>query len=269
MPWDARLSSACEDTHLHEDIANKIRASHADGSAEWVRPVDVKRMLVATEGEVDLCERKLNSAVCWRRDTLEPWLKAEYPLPFEQRVIGYTKSGNPVLYGCAVHQQSFEVPPMHLACVFEQCLQQQDNQKMVVIMDAHGFQLLYNMNLAPWIKLAPAFDAYFAERFHSLYVLDLPISAVYLWNLFAPVLPPKTREKLHFVSSKRPVEMESFYGSLCENQEMREMMEIVLAMNRRSTNKTGRSGSHDISAAFVEKQRARLQLKKRSRADAS
>lgn len=262
-PCDAQLSSACEDAQLQEDIATEIRARHADGSANWVRPVDAKRLLVATEGDTELCKQKLNSAVCWRRDTLEPWLRAEYPLPFEQRVVGFSKSGNPVLYGCAVHQQSFEVPPVHLACVFEQVLSHgRDLQQMEVIMDAHGFQLLYNMKMTPWLRLAPAFDAYFAERFHSLYILDLPMSAVYLWNIFAPVLPPKTREKFHFVSSKRPNDMESFYDNLCESQEMREMLEVVVTMNRRSTNKTGRGASHDISAAFVKKQRARLQLDK-------
>merc|ERR1719183_2587516 len=102
---------------------------------------------------------------------------------------------------------------------------------MDIIFDTHGFQLMLNLNPSPILQLAASVDSYFAERLHRIYVIDLPSVANFIWKAVQPVLPPKTREKIKFVTLSKPAD-KALVESVCVDGEMLTMFRKLLGMNR-------------------------------------
>merc|ERR1719503_86238 len=104
---------------------------------------------------------------------------------------------------------------------------------MDVIFDTHGLQVMLNLDVRPILQLAGSLDSFFAERFHRIYVIDLPSVANFIWKAVKPVLPPKTREKIKFVSLSKPQEKDML-EDVCRDGEMLTMFQELLEMNRRA-----------------------------------
>lgn len=241
----------------HSAIVADVRSAFPSGSGDWIVSADAQRMLVATEGDDQLARKKLKQAVRWRETTLEGWIASEggdRKLPMETRAIALGAGERPLLYVCGVHQVTGEVPPVHFAVVWQQLLASAPPcTQMDFVMDCFGFQLLLNLHIGPWLKLAPSLDSYFAERLHSIIVLDMPAAARFIWKAVRPLLPPKTREKIRFCSYKSPSDMKLLYD-ICLDDDARCMLKSLIEMNREATNKTGRHQSHALTRGFLERQ---------------
>ena len=94
--------------------------------------------------------------------------------------------------------------------------------KISHILDVHGFQVMLNLDIRSLGHLAPSFDSFFAERIRCIYVVDMPAMAQFIANFVLPLLPPKSRKKVHFVRSE---ELPSFYDDLDLDEPTRAMLE--------------------------------------------
>jgi hypothetical protein len=201
---------------------------------------DVERMLVATEGDQDLAEQKLIQAVKWRKSTLEGWQSAVTKQRLA-RILGMGRNG-PVVYACAAYQKPGDCFPVITARLWDQAIRTSSDPlaKMDYVVDAHGFQPLLNLNVTPFLRLASALDSYFAERFVSITVVDMPLAARWIWRAVKPLLAPKTRKKIKFISRSDTKEMESLCCDLGVDQDMRDTIAQLFVLAKESTNKDRR-----------------------------
>lgn len=238
----------------HEAIVMDVRSAFLDGAGDWVTKADSERLLVATEGDVPLARDKLKQAVNWRQSTLDGWLAVDGPR--EMRVIGYGKDQRPLCYHCAVHQHRGDMVPSHWTCCWHKAITEAQDPfiQVDVVLDCVGFQLGLNLSIAPYLNLATCLDSFFAERIHCLIILDFPIIAGFLWRLAKPVCPPKTYEKIKFISRNDPHSMEELYN-LCIDSDMYKVLTELLHMNATSTPSTGREASHRFTDEFCTRQK--------------
>jgi len=251
--------SCASDGDLCATMAQDVRREFSDGSADWVSEATVQRLLVGAEGDSKLARRRLTEAVRWRRDTLQPWLdeKACQEQEQELRLIAFGQQGRPMLYLCSAHQQPEEGAP-ELATLLDGAISQSPDPlvQIDIVFDTHGFHrgLLGRAGVTPYIRLAPAFEAYFAERVHRVVLVDMPGIVSAFWRLVRPSLPPKTRSKVVLAYRNNSASMEQIL-SLSADDGMREMVAGLLEMNGRATAATGRHESHSRTEAFLRRQR--------------
>lgn len=254
------LNDKLNDKLIMSAIIADVWDAFPDGEADWIRMMDARRMLAATDGDDILARTKLKRAVLWRHSTLEPWLAMEPPRPYEVRVVAMGIDSRPMLYGCAIHQMKGEIVPQEYACAVDNALDELPPLTYVdLVIDAHGFDIFMNLDLTPWITIAQSLDSYFAERVNSIFVIDMPTVAQILWLTVRPLLPPKTRDKVHFLSSSMPEEMLCLY-EYCVDEDMIKMLKELLSMNREATQTLeDRLSSHKFTNDFLEEQKMKSQ----------
>lgn len=86
------------------------------------------------------------------------------------------------------------------------------------VLDAHGYQPLLNLSVMPYLSVAKSINSYFAERFHRIIVLDMPMVMSLLVKAIVPLLPSKTRQKLFFARRDDPESLKPLYA-LCRDQD--------------------------------------------------
>ena len=215
------------------------------------------RMLRATRQDAELARAKLLAAERWRRAALEPWrrdLEAQLGA-CETRVIAVGQDERPLVYTGCVHQRRGEDGARLLALVWDAALREADERRqdcaqLDYVLDARGFQYLLNLNPLPYLEVAKGMDGYFAERFHRIIVLDMGTAMTWLWQLIKPLLPPKTAQKIFFLSRD---DLDPLF-ELCD-QETRACVEDLLRLNASATPRTGRQESHALTNALLERQR--------------
>ncbi|CAK9089108.1 unnamed protein product [Durusdinium trenchii] len=260
-PGDPLFMVTLENEESVDTAVAAVFEDFSDGSASWVSPGHVQRMVQATEGNVDLAIQKLKEAVAWKRDTLDGWLSQQAKdLPTaETRVIAIGQDSRPLVYSGCVNQRKGEVAAVILACVWHQALEKAGPMTQLdYVLDAHGYQPLLNLNMMPYLRLARSLNSYFAERFHRIIVLDMPTVLSVLVKAIVPLLPPKTRQKLFFVRRDDPDSLNALY-ELCTDQEMKEMMEKLLAANGEATSSSGREATRELTNRFLALQEAKHQ----------
>ncbi|CAE7528019.1 unnamed protein product [Symbiodinium natans] len=240
-------------------VAAEVVQDFPDGSASWINSGHVQRMLRATEGDEELAVKKLKESVVWKRDTLDGWLdsQAESLPTAETRVIAIGKESRPLVYSGCVNQRRGEVAGIILACVWHKALEEAGpTAQLDYVLDAHGYQPLLNLNVMPYLNVAGSLNSYFAERFHRIVLLDMPTVMSVLMKAIIPILPQKTKEKLFFVRRDQPESLSALHD-LCENQEMKGMLQQLLKMNGEATSSEGREETHRLTSDFLASQRAR------------
>eukprot|EP00928_Gymnodinium_smaydae_P053758 TRINITY_DN37684_c0_g1_i1.p1 TRINITY_DN37684_c0_g1~~TRINITY_DN37684_c0_g1_i1.p1 ORF type:complete len:344 (+),score=23.03 TRINITY_DN37684_c0_g1_i1:65-1096(+) len=242
-----------------EEILNKVVAAFPDGAAAWLTGGDVKRMLVATEGDAPKAVAKLKEAAKWRMKTLNAWLaiEADNLRTAETRVVAIGHQMRPLVYSGCVNQRRGEEAGRILACVWDAALNEAGPMAQLdYVLDAHGYQPLLNLNVMPYLNLARSLDSYFAERFHQIVILDMPKVLVWLIQAILPLMPAKTRNKVLFVSRSNPDQMESLFR-LCVDEEMKTMFEELLLINGRATSSVSREDTHRLTNCFLASQRSK------------
>jgi hypothetical protein len=117
-----------------------------------------------------------------------------------------------------------------------------------VLLDCRGFQPLLNLDLRPIMNLAPSFDSYFAERLHRVYVIDQMTCGQYICNLVLSLLPPRTRNKVHFVQSD---DFSRHNDDLALDAPTCSMLKELLRLNGLATTATGRDESVTFTRDFL------------------
>jgi len=257
------MTQCCENEDLapsdHVSIAAAIAEDFPDGSAAWISAGDVERMLRATEGNFELANKKLQEAVIWKRDILDGWLQSQASdLPTaETRVVAIGKKSRPLVYSGCVNQRKGEVAAVILACVWHQALEKAGSTAQLdYVLDAHGYQPLLNLNMMPYLSLARSINSFFAERFHRIIVLDMPVVLSMLVKAILPLLPTKTRQKLFFMRRDDPESMSALY-ELCTDEEMKDMLDTLLTMNGKATSSDGRETTRELTEGFLALQEAK------------
>eukprot|EP00747_Dinoflagellata_sp_TGD_P218628 gnl/TRDRNA2_/TRDRNA2_90845_c0_seq2.p1 gnl/TRDRNA2_/TRDRNA2_90845_c0~~gnl/TRDRNA2_/TRDRNA2_90845_c0_seq2.p1 ORF type:complete len:231 (+),score=50.61 gnl/TRDRNA2_/TRDRNA2_90845_c0_seq2:258-950(+) len=214
----------------------RISEANPDGEAAWVTSEDVQRMLSAAKSDAAAAEEKLNTAVRWRKDTLEGWL------PLRNRLVNTVAIGRenrPLIYTNAAMQRGGDVAPVQWAAAWDEAIQSSSDPfvKLDFVVDVTGFQPLLNLDIRPFIDLLPAERTYFAERIHRIVIIDTPTAARYIWKALRPLLPSDVVEKIFFVSRKDPQQMESLY-ELASSDDMRRFLIELIEMGGKLTSKT-------------------------------
>lgn len=254
---------------LATQVAQAARAELPPGVGDWITASDGYRLLVATEQNKALAIKKLHDAASWRQQTLEPWIASSSER--EMRVIALGQHKRPLCYHCAAHQRWGDVLPAHWATSWDEGLslaaqcgpQEEPYLQMDILIDCHGFQPLLNLSISPYIKLVPSIDSYFAERIHRFFLVDFPLAARFLWMAAQPLLPPKTKEKIVFISRRDVGAVEAMLDQLSVDSEMRAMLDELFRMNGVATPSTGREQSHTLTSEFFRRQLAKLRTKHR------
>eukprot|EP00929_Paragymnodinium_shiwhaense_P016035 TRINITY_DN12416_c0_g1_i1.p1 TRINITY_DN12416_c0_g1~~TRINITY_DN12416_c0_g1_i1.p1 ORF type:complete len:442 (-),score=54.95 TRINITY_DN12416_c0_g1_i1:137-1339(-) len=237
-------------------IAADVRKHFQDlqsNAAAWISEADAQRLLVATEGDAQLARTKLKQAVSWKEGTFDAWLEADAER--EMRLVAWGHGGRPMVYHCAVHQQKGDILAANWACCWHKSVQMASDpcSQIDIVLDCTGFQPWLNLTVTPYFKLAPSMDSFFAERIHRMIIIDFPRIAGFLWSGTKALLPPKTRQKVHFIHTSDAKSMEVLH-ELCVDDSMRSMLDGVMRMNRAATPSTGRSESHRRTERFLQSQ---------------
>mmetsp|Transcript_75431 Transcript_75431/g.245370 ORF Transcript_75431/g.245370 Transcript_75431/m.245370 type:complete len:393 (-) Transcript_75431:77-1255(-) len=169
------------------------------GDADFCR-----RLLLKYKGDLQKCGDKLKAALTWREQHKPLLTTRNFAHASDYRVIGADLEGRPVLYYCMKNQ----LLPL------SQCLDQQvvcllqavDNMPVGVetathIWDCHGMILHLNLNPVPLVKIFGIFEGYFAERMHSVIVVDMPWAGAFIRDAVWPVVPQRTKDKIAFMSA--------------------------------------------------------------------
>jgi hypothetical protein len=240
-------------TPANRSWAERCVAHFCATGAEWMTARDALRLLDAAQGNQDLAWKKLETAAEWKRSTLDRWQReVKDPKWTEPRVISEDERGRPVIYSCAVHQVQGDHIPSALALAIENAVRRSGDPEtqVSVLLDCRGFQLSMNLDLRPIVSLAPSFDSYFAERLRRVYVIDHPAFGHYIANFVSSLLPPRTRQKVHFVQSK---DFDRHFDDLELDAPTRLMVEELLRMNGLATTATGRGESMNCTKDFLLK----------------
>ncbi|CAK9110556.1 unnamed protein product [Durusdinium trenchii] len=166
-PGDPLFMVTLENEESVDTAVAAVFEDFSDGSASWVSPGHVQRMVQATEGNVDLAIQKLKEAVAWKRDTLDGWLSQQAKdLPTaETRVIAIGQDSRPLVYSGCVNQRKGEVAAVILACVWHQALEKAGPMTQLdYVLDAHGYQPLLNLNMMPYLRLAERVRRYMMKQ---------------------------------------------------------------------------------------------------------
>lgn len=243
------------------DLFQEVKAEYTSGEASWMTEHDVRRMLVATEGDEVLARKKMADAVQWKLDTLDPWMALPRSVNVgDHRVIALGYTGRPLCYGCGAHQRREHDLMATWLSAWHQAVEASSdpNCQIDVVLDCSGCQILLNLHVVPSVlKLVWGIDCFFAERIHRFIVLDMPRIADFVWNGVSPFVPPKTRKKLFFVRRDSPASMEHIWD-LCKDKAMRDMVTDLFAENEHATPLTGGERSNALTDKFLQQQREQL-----------
>ena len=77
------------------------------------------------------------------------------------------------------------------------------DQTVNAMVDFSGFSLRNAPPTHIGKKFMKTLRHHYAGAIHNIYLIDAPSSFLCLWTLFKPLIGSKTRDKIHFVSSKR------------------------------------------------------------------
>lgn len=105
--------------------------------------------------------------------------------------------------------------------------------------------------MRPWIQIIAALDSYFADRFNSFLVLDMPGVATFFWRTFKPFLAERTREKVQFLSSTSSADMAALFARIHADDATQKMLDKLLNINRSLPSDTGRNIAISHTSNFL------------------
>lgn len=199
---------------------------------EWTREEVVRRMLRAACGNEKDAIQMLCKAIECRVRERELFKSMSCEVTCDIRVIGRDVDQRPTLYVCARSQQApLKDLRAQIFVAFEEAtrLTGSEDGQVVFIADMTCFSA--SLNVDPFVlkNLAESFGSVFADRLHSILIVDFSLLAQTVWATCKPLLSERTRKKINFVGERgaRKIAQERFDSATCER------IHSAFAVNRR------------------------------------
>jgi hypothetical protein len=153
---------------------------------------------------VQKSKEKFEQALLWREQHEELITKRKYKESGDLRVLGFDSASHPILYTCTGNQLLTNAESLDMYVV--RMLQALDLMapgvdKMTHIWDLTGLSIYMNLSISATIQLMQILDGYFAETTHEIIVIDVPGIAQYLKDAIWPILPERTKAKIHILTA--------------------------------------------------------------------
>jgi len=159
-----------------------------------------ERLLRKYSGDIHKSKEKFKQALLWREQHEELLTKRVYQESGDLRVLGFDLKARPILYQCTRNQllpngQSLDMYVVRMLQGMD--LMAPGVSKMTHIWDLHGLNLRMNLSISATLQLMQVLDGYFAETTHEIIVIDVPAMAQFLKDAIWPLLPDRTKRKIH------------------------------------------------------------------------
>lgn len=213
--WEDRIAAGPLDEVLAKELA--------DGFPElddWTQEEVVRRMLRAACGHEKEATQMLVKAIDCRVRDRELFRSMECPVTCDMRVIGRDLEQRPALYVCARSQQlPLKELRSQIFVAFEAAVRLgSPDEQVVLIADMTGFSA--SLNVDPFVLkgLSESFGTVFADRLHSVMIVDFSLLAQTVWSTCKALLSERTRKKMNFVGERlaRKFVQERFDAPTCE-----------------------------------------------------
>lgn len=188
---------------------------------EWTQEDVVRRFLRAAGGnEKDAVAMLVKAIECRVRDR-DLFLTMKCDINCDMRVVGRDADLRPTVYICA---RSQKLPLKELRdqifVAMEEAVRHTSSQddQVVLIADMTGFSATLNMDPFVLKGLSESFGSVFADRLHSVLIVDFSLLAQTVWSTCKPLLSERTRKKINFVGVRaaRKIAQERFEPATCE-----------------------------------------------------
>jgi len=188
---------------------------------EWTREEVVRRMLRAACGSERDAAQTLRKAIECRVRERELFKSMSCEVACDMRVVGRDVDQRPALYVCARSQEHpLKDLRSQIFLAFEEAtkLAGSEDGQVVFIADMTGFSASLNMDPFVLKNLAENFGSVFADRLHSVLIVDFSLLAQTVWATCKPLLSERTRKKINFVGERaaRRIAEERFDAVTCE-----------------------------------------------------
>lgn len=199
--WAERLANkAC----LPEDVLCVLQDGFPELD-EWTRPEKVRRILRAIEGDLSTATKMLVKAVEMRVIDRRLYKTLRCEVTSDIRVIGRDTANRPVVYVCCQNQRRpLKESMLQIFLAFEVAVKMaEDDGQILLIADMRGFSPKLNMDPRAINRVTDTLGTVFADRMHSITVVDFSFIAQSVWSFCKPLLLEKTRKKISFVSERK------------------------------------------------------------------
>jgi len=208
--WEARRIDHTA-SHLEEEFPEVI---------EWTQVPVVERMLRAAGGNQEEATDLLIKAIDCRVRDRELFTSLCCNILFDIRVIGRDVQQRPTIYACFGSQKGTLqdiIPQILLAYEVATRITEPDGQ-LVLIADMNKFTVSKNMDLSAMRYLGDVLGSVYAERLHSILIVDFSFVAQTIWSLCKSMMSEVTRNKICFASHAKAQKIvrERFQGTTFE-----------------------------------------------------
>eukprot|EP00440_Ansanella_granifera_P042791 gb/GFBE01046390.1/.p1 GENE.gb/GFBE01046390.1/~~gb/GFBE01046390.1/.p1 ORF type:complete len:407 (+),score=95.30 gb/GFBE01046390.1/:1-1221(+) len=198
--WRQRVESG--------DLEERIQVQLKEGFPElddWTNLETVRRMLRASNGNIDQSKTMLVKAIACRVRERELFRSLHCKVACDMRIIGRDKENRPTIYMCARSQNDpirNLIPQVFVAFEAATRLAMADGQA-VLVADMHQLQPRLNMDAFAFRELADNFGVVFADRLKKIIIVDFSFLAQAVWSLLKPILSERTQNKINFLSEAK------------------------------------------------------------------
>jgi len=175
----------------------------------------------------------LARALEWRQANAEVLQGTRVPKwTGDMRVLAVSAAGNPLVYACMRNKgpSSPTDEVEHIAAVLEAAVHAMPPgvTQLDAVFDAHGFRIANFLDPRPVVALGTALRYAYRDILRTGIIVDAPRTFTVPWNVFAPLLPATTRDKIRFVSKSEAVQLA---GSIAGDN-VAEVLDSVMTGNR-------------------------------------
>merc|ERR1712190_231340 len=123
----------------------------------------------------------------------------------DMRVLGRDCEDHPVVYMCARSQEtSLQHLRPQIILAFEAAVRIAPlDGRVVLIADMTGFKMSLNMDMAALKEIGGSLGTIFADRLHSIMIVDFSLLAQTVWSACRSLLSETTQKKVAFIGEKK------------------------------------------------------------------
>lgn len=176
---------------------------------EWTTDDTVRRMLRAACGDEREAILILTKAIECRVRDRELFRSMKCEVTCDVRVLGKDLEEHPVVYLCArSQQQPLKEVKTQIVLAFEAAIRlAPPDGQVTLIADMTYLKMSLNMDPTTVKELGESFGTMFADRFHSIIIVDFSCLAQVLWSTCKSLLSESTQHKVAFVGEKAAREL--------------------------------------------------------------
>lgn len=206
----------------------------SDWLREWCTFDRALLYLRGRKGNVEKAADILAKALIWRQEHEDILNGARVPRwTGDMRVLALGEMGHPIVYACTGNKAgdaraTDEIE--HAAAVLEAAagLMAPDVSSLDAVFDCHGFLLTNFLDPRPAVALAEMLKHPYRGILRTGVIIDAPWSFSAVWNVFYPVLPTATRDKIKFLTHGEASE----YLQCLVGVDAATALDLVMAGNR-------------------------------------